>query len=110
MSRAAALDKTREQIALLDDILRHPLPELHAEDVRSVLVILGGSRSGSSLLFSALAESGAFIAPQGEETPFYRLAGLGWVDHAKASDEIPGPWAPSKLQEVARNLLRDCGT
>jgi hypothetical protein len=56
-----------------------------------VTVVLGSSRSGSSLLFHLLSESGAFVSPQGEETPFYRLAGQGWVTTKSQSDVIRIP-------------------
>src|SRR5271166_1728992 len=82
---------------------------LEPEDVRRVVVLLGASRSGSSYLFSLLSESGAFWSPQGEETPFCRLADFGWVEKTNSSDQWAPPWPPSQLRELGQLLLRDLG-
>ncbi len=56
------------------------------EDIRRVTVILAGSRTGSSFLFSGLKAKAEFLAPTGEETPFYRLGGLGQFGGEHFSD------------------------
>src|SRR6185295_16998138 len=70
------------------------IPALFSADrreVRRVAVILAGSRTGSSFLFRALSSLGGFLAPLGEETPFYRQGGLGWVRSTGDSDRIEVP-------------------
>lgn len=79
------------------------------QDVKRVVVILGSSRSGSSLLFHLLSQSGAFYAPQGEETPFYRAAGVGWVTYEDHSDELKPPFDDYAKNCAFDLLLKDCG-
>jgi hypothetical protein len=85
------------------------VPSVVEAPVRDVTVILGSSRSGSSLLFHLLSESGAFFAPQGEETPFYRLAGVGWTGVRNGSDAIRVPIADDVRQQALHALMRDVG-
>jgi hypothetical protein len=107
--RETVLQGTRAKIAEVYRSVDDLHPDLSPNDARNILVILGGSRSGSSFLFSLLADSGAFWSPQGEETPFYRLADLGWVDGPRDSDALHAPWGLATLQDAAEGVLRDLG-
>ncbi|MGE0529295.1 MAG: hypothetical protein AB7P49_19730, partial [Bdellovibrionales bacterium] len=80
-----------------------------ADEVPSVVVILGSSRSGSSLLFHLLSESGGFWAPQGEETPFFRAEGLGYVSTPAESDEIFPPISEFIQAGVFSRIINDLG-
>lgn len=79
------------------------------EDVRNVVVILAGSRTGSSFLFRALSSSADFISPTGEETPFYRLAGIGNFTGLSYSDAVIPPLSGEMLERAAYGLLADAG-
>lgn len=72
-------------------------------------MILAGSRTGSSYLFKALSQQGRFISPAGEETPFYRQAGVGLMDGPGHSDEIVSAPANAVLDLIGENLLSDLG-
>jgi hypothetical protein len=72
-------------------------------------VILSAPRSGSSFLFHLLSRHPDFVSPLGEDTPFFRLMGLGWVDSFQQSDRIdPEGLDSSTVRELARWILRDC--
>lgn len=47
------------------------------DTIRKVVVVLSSSRGGSSLLFSLLRATGAFMSLPGEHTHLYKLYGLG---------------------------------
>lgn len=77
--------------------------------VRRVCVILSAPRSGSSFLFHLLSKHPDFVAPLGEDTPFFRLMGLGCVGSFEESDAIdPVSVDPSVVRELACWILRDC--
>lgn len=95
------LNRVRSQI---DDVYRLAGLTPQSLNVSSVTVILGSSRSGSSLLFHLLSQSGGFVTPQAEETPLYRLAGQGWVTQKSQSDEIRIP-VDETQREMALDLL-----
>jgi|GEM_PF-5575749 len=78
-------------------------------DVRHVVVLLAGSRTGSSFLFRALHSLGAFLSPTGEETPLLRKAGIGWVRHESESDEIVQAPEAAILDKAGNFLMRDLG-
>ncbi|MBK7842996.1 MAG: hypothetical protein IPJ71_04770 [Bdellovibrionales bacterium] len=78
-------------------------------DVRYVVVILAPSRTGSSFLFRALTSCGNFLAPQGEETPHYRRAGLGVFQDIGYSDVISSPPPEETLEAIGASLLREIG-
>lgn len=78
-------------------------------DVRQVTVILAGSRTGSSFLFSALKSLGQWITPTGEETPFYRLAGLGQFNGLDYSDVISDQIPKEVLDKAFNFLAADLG-
>lgn len=82
-------------------------PDRH--DVRQVTVLLAASRSGSSFLFRALSSSGALLAPTGEETPFFRMAGIGNFDGVDYSDEILKAPSEEALDAAGSLLLQDVG-
>lgn len=79
----------------------YDMPWVKPEDFTRIVVILGSSRSGSSLLFQALSGTGSFWAPPGEETPIFRTSGLGWVESSKESDVLS-----SILPEPAKDQIR----
>lgn len=81
---------------------------LSRSDIRNVVVILAGSRTGSSFLFKALAHRGDFLAPSGEETVFYRHAGLGNFDGKDYSDAIQAPTS-SALDLYFEAFKKDTG-
>lgn len=78
-------------------------------DIRRVTALLAGSRTGSSFLFRALKQTGRFLSPTGEETPFYRRAGVGLFDGADYSDVVEAPPAEDILDRCGEELLDDCG-
>jgi hypothetical protein len=98
------LETLRQKI---EDVYQAAPAAVSAADVRRVVVILGSSRSGSSFLFHLLSQSGAFWCPQGEETPFYRMSGLGWVNVKEQSDAIRVPVDASACALAQQFLLRD---
>lgn len=83
--------------------------QLNRYDVKKVVCILAGSRTGSGALFRELARSGDFLAPSGEETPFYRKVGIGIFSGSHFSDEILKPPPETQLDEIGRALLEDTG-
>lgn len=86
-----------------DDFVPRP------EDFGDVAVILGSSRSGSSLLFQMLAQSGAFWSAAGEETPIFRANGLGWVDSTKDSDALSSILPEETKTSIRRDLYIELG-
>jgi hypothetical protein len=78
-------------------------------DVRYIVVVLAPSRTGSSFLFRALTSCGSFLAPQGEETPHYRRAGLGVFHDIDYSDVISAPPPEKTLDAIGASLLREIG-
>ena len=79
------------------------------EDIRRVTVVLAGSRTGSSFLFSALKAKAEFLAPTGEETPFYRLGGLGHFNGENYSDVIDPLPDQKNLDKIFSVLTADLG-
>jgi len=104
-----ALERTRSKIKDIFRLLDVKPFELSPDQVSRVVVVLGSSRSGSSLVFHLLSQSGAFWAPLGEETPFCRLAGFGWVIAAHQSDEIRPPVAEEARALAFHALINDLG-
>lgn len=78
-------------------------------DIRKVVIVLAGSRTGSSYLFKKMKSVGEFIAPCGEETPFYRLAGICKFTGKSFSDEILSAPPENVLDRAASLLLADSG-
>lgn len=78
-------------------------------EIRRVAVILAGSRTGSSFLFRALNLSARFLSPTGEETPFYRKAGIGVFTGPHYSDAIDSPPPKEQLDLAGSLLLEDVG-
>ncbi len=83
--------------------------DLNRQDIKEVVVILAGSRTGSSFLYDQLASTGHFLCPQGEETPYYRLAGIGLFTEDGYSDEIHTVPDANKLNQAGKLLLADSG-
>lgn len=79
------------------------------KDALNVVVILAGSRTGSSFLFRALSSSADFLSPSGEETPFYKLASIGNFDGLHYSDAILPPFNETLLEKAASGILADAG-
>ncbi len=99
---------TNTDLLILRDSLKftritagYSAPLSGAGDFLNVVVILGSSRSGSSLLFQVLSSTGSFFASLGEETPIFRTAGLGWVRSNKDSDVLS-----SILSDTLKNQIR----
>lgn len=78
------------------------------KDVKKVLVILSASRSGSSLLFSALRNLPGIYAPNGECVPFYKLNHFS--SDLYVSDEVPKNMMAQAGSDLgfSRDLLSDC--
>ncbi|MGZ3690742.1 MAG: hypothetical protein ACXVAX_04525 [Pseudobdellovibrio sp.] len=57
-------------------------------DIKKVVVILAGPRTGSSFLFEALSRSGSFLTLDGEDTPLFRKQGLGILTNLNYSDHV----------------------
>ncbi len=72
-------------------------------DVKQVVIINAGPRSGSSLLFSILRKFPGFYSPSGENVPFYRLH--GFLSDTFPSDEIPPEFI--RQGRYSRGLSRD---
>lgn len=83
-----------------DAVLRH--------DIQNVAVILAGSRTGSSFLYNALASQGEYICPTGEETVFYRQAGLG-IFKKNYDDSLDDPKNSEILDRIFHFMMRDIG-
>lgn len=79
------------------------------EDFGDIVVILGSSRSGSSLLFQMLAQSGAFWAQAGEETPLFRVNNLGWVRDKRDSDALSSILPEDSKAALRRDLYIELG-
>lgn len=72
-----------------------------SEDITNIIVILGSSRSGSSLLYHLLGKHPDLISLQGEEVTFERLFGLNEIDSFNDSDEC------SRTEGIDLNALRE---
>jgi hypothetical protein len=83
----------------------HLLPEEPnwEEKVQRVAVILSASRSGSSLIFDAMAESDDIVAPAGEHEPWLSLTHNKWP--FTRSDQIDTINDRSRLLSLIRNDL-----
>jgi len=66
-------------------------------DIKNILLIVSGSRSGSSLLYWLLSQSHKCFMLGGEETPFYRRNGL--YDENNLSERF----------SVSTQMLDNCG-
>lgn len=82
---------------------------LDRRQIQQVVVILAGSRTGSTFLFDQLSSTGKFLCPQGEETPYYRLAGIGNFSGELHSDEIHTLPEVDRMDEAGTLLLKDSG-
>lgn len=78
-------------------------------DIQNVVVILAGSRTGSSFLFKTLCSQADFLAPTGEETVFYRQAGLGRFHGMSYSDAITHIPENPVLDRYFEALRQDVG-
>lgn len=78
-------------------------------DVNNVVAILSGPRTGSSFLFRNLIQTGCFISPEGEETPFYKSAGLGLYNGPHFNDQLNSDVSESTLDSVGSLLLANSG-
>lgn len=105
----AELDQIHTLIRDTHQALGAARPALTPNDIPEAVVILGSPRSGSSWLFHVLAQSGAFWAPQGEETPFYRLGGLGFIDSRSDSDRLRPHIDEAVRARVFDHLMFDVG-
>jgi hypothetical protein len=81
----------------------------HRKDIKDVVVILAGSRTGSTFLFDQLSSTERFHCPQGEETPYYRMAGIGEINGIQDSDAIYTIPDTGQLEMAAGLLLADSG-
>lgn len=82
---------------------------LDRKQIHEVVVILAGSRTGSSFLYHQLSSTGQFLCPQGEENPYYRLAGIGNFSNPNHSDEIHTLPDTDRMDFAAKLLLEDSG-
>ncbi len=82
---------------------------LSRQDIRNVVVILAGSRTGSSFLFHSLVRNALFLAPTGEETAYYRQVGLGIFNSPHYCDSLFSPPSPGVLDRYFLALQQDSG-
>lgn len=108
MLTASLIAKTEGFLREAFHLLSYTPHQVRRDEIQDVVVILGSSRSGSSLLFHLLTESGSFVHPQGEETPFYRMCGLGFCDSVDQDDRIKN-YSSKQIEMAASRLLHDCG-
>jgi hypothetical protein len=112
-SRGARQDKYRSAILRCVYITIIEMPDFTKtatrHEIRRVVVVLASSRTGSSFLFHALNLNGRFLSPTGEETPFYRSAGLGMFSETNDSDVISIPPSAPILDQIGTALLQDVG-
>jgi len=87
----------------------YKMPWVRPEDFSEIVVILGSSRSGSSLLFQMLSSTGLFWAPPGEETPIFRTTGLGWIEHTKESDVLSSILPENAKEQIRQALFCELG-
>lgn len=101
----------RKRAYIFSRYLPHPTNDCRPQDIRNVLVIIGASRSGSSLLYHLLSGHPDMLAPHGEEITLYKLAGLGLISHAGDSHAIPDdlPAERADRAALARDILCDSG-
>jgi hypothetical protein len=77
--------------------------------VKKVIVVLAAPRTGSNYLFRLLTATGHFMASTGDETPFYRRAGLGIFNGSNYDDVIAGTLDDETLYLAGEELLADVG-
>ncbi len=77
-------------------------------DIDRVIVILGSSRSGSSLLHHLLSEHPEIISLQGEEVTFTKMFGLNSINHFDDSDLLKSN-EYTCTPELAQEILFDAG-
>jgi hypothetical protein len=110
MSSEAATRVWEKSRFLIQKHGQDSLPAPAREDVRRLLLIQSASRSGSSLLFHLLSGLKGFVSTTGEETPFYRLSGIGKITSFDDSDEVaPETVSPEGLERLATGILEDVG-
>jgi len=100
--------KLQNQVELVQKAGGHFLPPEARHDVERVVVLVSGSRCGSSYLFRALRQTGLFWTPNGEETPLYRLFDVGRVRGLHDSDEMTS-YTDADLDNVGGAILNDLG-
>lgn len=100
------LQDSLEQVRRLSG---YQMPWAKPEDFSEIVVILGSSRSGSSLLFQILSSTGAFWAPVGEETPIFRTTGLGWVESTKESDVLSSILPENAKEQIRQAIFCELG-
>lgn len=102
-ARTAAVRKARER--LLSDV---EATDAEVGDVRRVVAVAASSRGGSSLLFSLLRSTGAFVSLDGEHTHLYRLYGLAGSPRTAHGDG----WIPQDgdVAGFLQALIAEAGT
>lgn len=83
---------------------RWPSPD----DIKKIIVILGSSRSGSSLLYHLLSRHPDLLSLQGEEVTFGRIFGLNEIKTFDDSDICPS-LDDVDLPGLAQEILYDSG-
>lgn len=66
----------------------NPGRDLNSEEISKVVLIMAGSRSGSSLLFELLRNSEQLLSLSGEHTPYYKIRGYSFPFESFRSDSI----------------------
>lgn len=98
------LQQKKELRSLSHDLEQCPTPD----EIDEVIVIMGSSRSGSSLLYYLLSQHPDLISLQGEEVVFTKLYGLNTISSFNDSDCLDKN-IKVNLNELAQEMLCDGG-
>lgn len=85
---------------------QHPVAT--PEQIDDVIVLLGSSRSGSSLLYQILSQHPVINSLPGEDITYFRLHDYQKVDHFSQDDRLHN--IVIDYPELARTILTDAGT
>jgi hypothetical protein len=106
MNHIETTRKTRDDLFTLAE---NPVwAEITTKDIRTVVVILSSSRSGSTLLTELLKQTPQLLSLQGEHVPFYKLNGFSFPANQLESDWLVQ--APSRnFSEISRDFISEIG-
>jgi hypothetical protein len=77
------------------------------DEIEEVILILGSSRCGSSLLYQILNRHPDIISLPGEDITYYKLFGYGMPQSPFEDDQLEG--VEINYEELANEMLRDAG-
>jgi Sulfotransferase family len=106
MNHIETTRKTRDDLFTLAE---NPVwAEITTKNIRTVVVILSSSRSGSTLLAELLKQTPQLLSLQGEHVPFYKLNGFSFPANQLESDWLVQ--APSRdFSEISRDFISEIG-